>query len=340
MSQIRRIMVNGHGEVVTEHVARPEPGPGEVRVRTVLAGVCGSDTHAQHGRHPHVSLPYAPGHEVVGIVDVAGEQVEGFAPGQRVTVEPTLPCWECKPCRAGTENLCENLDFFGCGHEQGGMAEVFTISARRLHVVPDDLDDHTAALIEPLSTPVHAARIAGPLDGRTVVILGGGTIGLLMLAAVRAAGARRVVLTDRLAAKRALAEELGADATVDAAAPDATEQVRASLGESADAVFDCVAITATVAQGVELARKGGTVVIVGVPTADLVVPLPIVQDEQIRIQGSATYVPEDVRAAIALLQSGRVPAERIVTAERPEAEAAEAFADAVSGAHIKVVIRW
>ncbi|WP_018155164.1 zinc-dependent alcohol dehydrogenase [Demetria terragena] len=340
MADIRRIVVDRHGEVVTEQATMPEPGPQEVRVRTVLVGVCGSDTHAQHGRHPHVPLPYAPGHEVLGIVDAVGEQVTDFSPGQRVTVEPTLPCWDCKQCRGGDENLCENLKFFGCGHEQGGMAQLFTIAARRLHHVPDELDDHTAALIEPLSTPVHAVRIAGPLEGRSVAIIGGGTIGLLTLAAARAAGARRVVLTDPLAAKRALAAELGADAVVDAAAPHATAQIRAALGESADVVFDCVAITPTVAQGVELARKGGTVAIVGVPTDDLVVPLPIVQDEQIRLQGSATYVAQDVRAAIELLQSGAVPADRIVTSERPEAEAAQAFRDAISGEQIKVVIRW
>ena len=79
-------------------------------------------------------------------------------PGKRVTVEPDLPCWACKQCRAGRENLCENLGFFGCGSEQGGMADLFTIDARRVHPVPEDLDDATAALIEPLATPVHAAR--------------------------------------------------------------------------------------------------------------------------------------------------------------------------------------
>ena len=97
-------------------------------------GVCGSDLHAAHGRHPFVPLPYLPGHEVVGVVRELGAEVTSVRPGQRVVIEPTLPCWTCKMCTTGRENLCENLQFFGCGYSQGGMAELFTIRADRLHV--------------------------------------------------------------------------------------------------------------------------------------------------------------------------------------------------------------
>ena len=101
-----------------------------------------------------------------------GSAVEAWTPGQRVTLEPDLPCWTCKMCTSGRENLCENLQFFGCGYRQGGMADYFTIAADRLHPVPDSLDDHAAALIEPLSTPVHAVRLAGDVAGRAVAVLG------------------------------------------------------------------------------------------------------------------------------------------------------------------------
>ncbi len=165
------------------------------------------------------------------------------------------------------------------------MADFFTIPADRLHAVPDDLDDLTAALIEPLSTPVHAVRLAGDVAGRSVAVLGAGPIGLLVLAVVRAHGARRVVVTDVLPAKRERALSLGADDVVDAAAADVADQVRAALGESADVVFDCVAVQATVTQAVALASKGGTVVVVGVPARDVTVPLPVIQDHQIRDPG-------------------------------------------------------
>src|SRR6266704_2353157 len=158
---MRRVVVYP-GRIAVETADIPVPGPGEVLVRTLAAGVCGSDLHAARGRHPFVALPYRPGHEVVGIVQAAGPVTAGpvtedagaqvRAPGQRVIVTPYLPCWHCKMCATGRENLCENLRFFGCGYPQGGMADYFTLPAGRLFPVPDALNDHSAALIEPLST--------------------------------------------------------------------------------------------------------------------------------------------------------------------------------------------
>ena len=111
------------GRIAVEQAEVPAPGPGEALVRTLAAGVCGSDLHAARGRHPFVALPYRPGHEVVGIIEATGAGVAGRAPGQRVIVTPYLPCWTCKMCASGRENLCENLRFFGCGYPQGGMAD-------------------------------------------------------------------------------------------------------------------------------------------------------------------------------------------------------------------------
>ena len=275
---MRRVMV-GKDSVEVVPAATPVPGPDEALVRTVVAGVCGSDTHAMHGLHPFITLPYAPGHEVCGVV-VGGSVLPA---GTRVTVEPDLPCWSCKQCRAGRENICENLRFFGCAHDQGGMADYFTIDRRRLHVVPDDLDWPTAALIEPLSTPVHATGLAGDVRDRTVAILGAGTIGLLLLKLARAN-------------------------------------------------------QATMLQAVALANKGGTVVVVGVPAGEVSVPLHTLQDSQIRIQGSATYLPEDYTDAIGLLRDGVVTPAEFVTSIRPLEDTADAFRDADSGTHIKVLI--
>jgi threonine dehydrogenase-like Zn-dependent dehydrogenase len=214
VSTMRRVVVHP-GRIAVEAADIPAPGPGEALVRTLAAGVCGSDLHAARGRHPFVSLPYRPGHEVVGVIEAVGSAVEARA-GQRVIVEPDLPCWACKMCTSGRENLCENLQFFGCGYAQGGMADYFTLAANRLHPVPDALDDHTAALIEPLSTPVHAVRLAGDVTARSVAVLGAGTIGLLTLAVLRAHGAGKVVSTDPNLSKRERAAALGADATIDA----------------------------------------------------------------------------------------------------------------------------
>ena len=335
MNTMRRIVVYP-GRIAVEAADVPAPGPDEALVRTLVAGVCGSDLHAARGHHPFVPLPYRPGHEVVGVIETAGSA--GGTPGQRVIVEPYLPCWTCKMCTSGRENLCENLQFFGCGYAQGGMADYFTLAANRLHPVPEEFDDHTAALIEPLSTPVHAVRLAGDVAGRSVAVLGAGTIGLLTLAVLRAHGAGRVVSTDPNPAKRARAGALGADPAIDARTPDVAGQVRRALGGSADIVFDCVAIQSSVDQAIAIADKGGTVMVVGVPAREVTVPLPIVQDHQIRIQGSATYLPEDYAESAGLLARGAVRTADFVTATRPLAQVAEAFDLASSGNHVKVLL--
>ena len=218
------------------------------------------------------------------------------------------------------------------------MADYFTVDARRIHVIPDELDDRAAALIEPLSTPVHAVRLAGGVGGRTVAILGAGTIGLLLLRTVVAQGAKGVVVTAPRAERRRLALALGADGAVDALADDAVEQVRTALGESADVVFDCVASETTTRQAIGMADKGGTVVVLGVPSGPVQLPLQLVQDRQIRIQGSATYLPEDVADSIALLTSGVVRADDFVTSVVPMESIAEAFEQAASPRHIKVLV--
>jgi len=241
-------------------------------------------------------------------------------------------------CSTGRENICENLQFFGCGYAEGGLADFFTLPASRLHIIPDDLTDQQAVLIEPLATPVHAARLAGDLTGKKVAILGCGTIGLLMLAAARFGGAKRIVMTDLLDSKRARAMTLGADSVVDAADPNVTALALSELGETADVAFDCVSIQSTVDLAIALVDKGGLVVTIGVPEKSVTIPLPIVQDHQICIQGAATYLAEDYADAVKIIRSGAVSPESIITSTYPLADADKAFVAAASGNEVKVVL--
>lgn len=335
---IHRVTVSALKGIEVVEVPRPPLHTGEVRVRMTVAGVCGSDLHATTGNHPFVPLPYNPGHEVVGVVTEVGPNVDGVGVADRVTIEPTLPCWACKMCCTQRSNLCENLQFFGCGYEQGGMADEFTISASRIHVLPNDLDDLQSALIEPLATPVHAVRLANDVKGKAVVVIGAGTIGLLMLKALRHAGANTIVMTDMLASKRQRALGLGADAVVDAAVKDVPAAVREELGESADVVFDCVATQPTIDQAVAMALKGGTVVVVGVAATAVTVPLPMIQDQEVRIQGSATYMPEDYEGATEIIRSGAVNPADFITGQYSMDQVAEAFAAASGGEHVKVIL--
>jgi 2-desacetyl-2-hydroxyethyl bacteriochlorophyllide A dehydrogenase len=339
LRSMRGTVVSAPGRVELEPMTLSEPAAGEVVVRLLAGGICGSDAHLSHGLHHSIGLPYRPGHEVVGLVERAGADVELMS-GTRVVVDPMVPCRRCKYCSDGRSNLCTETSFFGCGTPSGGLADFFTISASQAVPVPSDLSDMEAVLIEPLSTPVHAVLLAGgDLTGKSVVILGAGTIGLLTLIAARRAGAAYVAVSNTTPAKLGVARSLGADSTHDASARGMVEDIRADLGGSADVVFDCVAAQATTDQAVRLADRGGTVIVVGIPLTPVTLSLPVLQDRQIRLQGSATYTREDIHDAMTILGEGVVPAETLITGRYPLNDVSAAFAAATSRSHIKVVVQ-
>jgi 2-desacetyl-2-hydroxyethyl bacteriochlorophyllide A dehydrogenase len=216
------------------------------------------------------------------------------------------------------------------------MADAFTAPASRFHPVPDSLTDTQAALVEPLSTAVHAVRMAGQLAGADVAVLGGGTIGLLTLIAAIRAGARAVAVSEPRESKRQRALRLGAAFCADPLMADPVPPIREALGGHADVTFDCVSSQASTGQAIRLAENGGTVMVVGVAAKDVTIPLPIIQDREIRLAGSAMYVREDVLRAIDLMTDGAVPAGELVTATLLLAEGAQAFKRAASGDDVKV----
>ncbi|MFF3542082.1 zinc-binding dehydrogenase [Streptomyces platensis] len=336
--QIRRVLVRSLADITLEQVPAPVPGDDELLVRTTVVGVCGSDTHAAAGHHPFIDLPYHPGHEAVGTVAAAGSGADGFAPGDRVIVEPNLYCGRCAQCRSGRYNICQELKVFGC-QTPGAMADLFTIPADRVHRVPDGMTDFQAALVEPLATPVHAVAKAGDLTGRSVAVLGAGPIGLLTVIAARHAGAARVAVTDLLPGKRERALRLGADTALPAAAPDLVAQAHAALGGPADVVFDCVAREQSMAQATGLVAKGGHIVVVGVGAAGATpVRLDLVQDREIRIEGTLMYTSEDYRAAMSLIASGAVDPADFVTATYALEDAARAFTASLDPEQVKVLV--
>jgi L-iditol 2-dehydrogenase len=338
---MRQVLVAGLDEVTVVDSPIPVPRAGEVRVAITLAGICGSDTHAIAGHHPMLSPPYYPGHELVGIVDECGAGVDRFSPGQRVMVKPNVECGTCVNCRDGRTNGCQTLQWIGCdpfGVQPGGMAEFMVAPVANIFAIPEEMSDNDSALLEPLATPVHAVRLAGPIGGSNVVILGAGTIGLLSLVAARAAGAGKVVVTDMEPSKLDRALEHGADAVVAATADDFASAVKSSLGGFADVVLDCVGIEASIRQAISVLRRTGTVMIVGVPPRDGVVQLPLVQDWELRIQGSANYTAEDIETAIDIASQGAVLGDTIVSHRFGIEDAVEAFAVAAQGVAGKVVI--
>jgi L-iditol 2-dehydrogenase len=332
---MRQVVVPHRGRVEVVEVPLPLPGRGELRVRTQVVGICGSDVHALAGEHPFIELPYSPGHEVAGTVDALGPGVAGPPLGTRVLLEPNLVCGCCEYCTSGRYNLCEQLVVVGC-QTPGAMADAFVAPASRFHVVPQGMDDSRAALVEPMSTVTHAIRLAGDVRGRRVVVLGGGTIGLLIVLAARSSGAKMIALTELIAAKRELAKCLGADIAIDPTSDRAVADIRSAFDGPADVVFDCVSSQVSILQAIAMAERGGRVVVVGVPTQDVRIPLATIQDREIRIEGSAMYTGEDVHRAIQLVGDPSFPTHDIVTATLPLDEAERAFELAASGDQVKV----
>lgn len=338
---MQRVLVAEVGSVIVEDAAVPDPGSGEVRVTMLRAGICGSDTHAAAGQHPLLPPPYHPGHEAVGTVSALGAGVTGLTVGQRVILKPNVTCGTCVNCAAGRGNACQSLEWVGCdpsGRRPGAMAEEFIAPADNLLPVPDALSDDEAVLIECLGTPTHAARLVrDELPRGRVLVIGAGTIGLLAVIVAARAGAR-VVVSDLDPGKRERALRHGADAAVDPAGEDFTAQVTGALDGPADVVFDCVANARSAAQAIDALRRAGTLLVVGVPAGDFALPMALVQDHEMRIQGCANYTTEDLQAAIETALDGGLPAGEIISEALPLSRAREAFDHA--GAHTsgKVVL--
>jgi L-iditol 2-dehydrogenase len=296
----------------------PEPGPREVLVEVTAVGVCGSDVHYyEHGRiGDHVvRAPLVLGHEAAGRVAAAGAEVTGHAVGDRVALEPGVPCGRCRECRAGRYNLCAEVVFFGTPPVDGAFADYVTIHEDFAFTLPDSLSDDAGALMEPLSVAVWACRKAGVSAGDRVLVTGAGPIGLLAMQVARAFGATQVEISDVSEPRLALAQRTGVTRALRAGEDEAAE---------ADALIECSGDAAALAAGVRALRPAGTAVVVGMGPGDTAeVPLSLIQNREIWLTGTFRYA-NTYPAAIALAASGRVSLEPLITGHFPleETEAA------------------
>jgi 2-desacetyl-2-hydroxyethyl bacteriochlorophyllide A dehydrogenase len=339
MAEVRRVVVKGIDDVLIETVQAPSPGIGEVLVEPTLVGICGSDVHAAHGRHPFVPLPFEPGHEVVGRIVEVGGGVDRSQIGRRVIIDPSAHCGHCEQCQAGRYNICDSIDVFGC-LSPGGLTDIFAIPAERTIPIPEDVTDEVAVLTEPMSTPVHAVGRAGDLSGKRVVVVGAGAIGAFIAICAQRAGAAVVVVEDVVQSKLDRALRLGATAVVDSTSPTAVADVVAALGGKAHVVFDTVANEATVAAAIRsLLVKGGRLMLVGVPAGAVKVDLHLVQDNELEIIGNLMFLREDMMSALGILRSNAFPIDEIVSAVFSLEDVSEAFLAADSRETVKVLVR-
>ena len=277
----------------------------EVLVKVEACGVCGTDVHIVEGTS-HSTPPVVLGHEYAGIVEDCGKVIDRAIVGRRVAVDPNIACRSCYFCHRGLVHLCENLRALGVDID-GGMAEYCIVPVHQVYQLPDGMTSELSAFVEPVSCAVHGVDRAHIQTGDTVLILGGGTIGLIMLQLVRSAGAARTILVEPVTHKQDIARRLGADEVLDPAVTDIRSALLDLTGVGADVVIECVGKPATMQRAIELARRGGTVEFFGVCAIGETIPVEPnqVYFKEINIIGS--YInPHTFARAILLLQTGRV----------------------------------
>jgi len=301
------------GKIEFRQVDKPTIKDDEVLMQTKRIGVCGSDIHVYHGKHPYTSYPVVQGHEVSGIVAEVGQAVEGIAVGDKVTFTPQVVCGECYPCRHGMYHVCEKLKVMG--FQTGGAAQqYFVLPKWNVFKLPDDISLDHAAMIEPVSVGAHAVRRGGDVSGKKVLVLGAGTIGNLVAQVARAFGAAAVMITDVSDYKLAKARACGIDFVINTSHEDLNAALVRDFGSNrADLILECVGAQATATQSVECARKGTTVVIVGVFGEKPVVNLGFVQDRELNLIGTAMYQKTDYEGAIELVTSGKMRLGELLT---------------------------
>ncbi|MEA2132714.1 MAG: L-iditol 2-dehydrogenase [Solirubrobacteraceae bacterium] len=301
-------MLHAAGDVRMEERDRPQPGPREVLVQITAVGVCGSDVHYyEHGRiGPFVvEAPLVLGHESAGRVAELGEGASKHAVGDRVTLEPGVPCGRCRECRAGRYNLCADVVFFATPPIDGAFAEFVAIHEDFAFALPDSLSDEEGALMEPLSVGVWACQKAGVSAGDRVLVTGAGPIGQLAMQCALAFGATEVIVSDVNERRLALAERTGATRVVRPGEP---------LDDlDADALIECSGHPDALTAGIKALRPAGVAVLVGMgPGEEGTLPLSVIQTREIWLTGTFRYA-NTYPTAIALAASGRVDLKAIIS---------------------------
>lgn len=315
---MRAVVISAPGSIRVESVADPTPRSGEVLVRVGACGICGTDLHVLDGHSPLARYPLIPGHEFAGEVVALGSEIaEGrgeaaITIGSRVAIEPNLYCGYCEPCRTGHENLC--LNYHAIGVTAGGaMAQYVSVPWKKVNPLPKSISLQEGALIEPISCAVHGMHRLQPKSGDTVLIIGAGTMGLLLLQLLVRGGASRVVMIDVNIQRLARAETLGASRTY--------TDIQHALKEEPPG-FDCVVDATGVASVVESAftavKRGGKLMIFGVASPEARISLsPFrIYNEEITVLGSMAVL-FSFQPALDLMSAGIINTKAMLTAELP-----------------------
>ncbi|MBI5643153.1 MAG: alcohol dehydrogenase catalytic domain-containing protein [Deltaproteobacteria bacterium] len=309
----RAAIFKGPGELEINDVTAPELNPGEVLVRVKACGICGSDLNI-FKRNPPIPKFWG-GHEISGEVAGLGPGVDGFKTGEKVSVAPLIPCGECEQCRAGLENICSKCLFISF-NVRGGFSEYVTAPKENIYRLPESAALDEAVLLEPLADVIHSFKRAGGVQGKRVVVVGSGTIGLLTVNAAKALGALKALSVGKYPHQRSKAMELGADGVFDPAGGGLEEAILEKFeGTKADLVFETVGgyESESITQAINILRPGGTIILSGVHYKTPNMNLKNLTEREIEVKGTQRYRREDFAEAVELFGRGVIKAGLLVT---------------------------
>jgi L-iditol 2-dehydrogenase len=318
---MKALLLASYNDLQVEEIQTPVAGRDELLIRVAACGICGSDVHGYDGSSGRRIPPIVMGHEAAGTVEAVGPDVRGFGPGDRVTFDSTVYCGGCDFCREGMVNLCNDRQVIGvsCGEYRraGAFAEFLAVPARIAYHLPEALSFEEAAMLEAVSVALHGVAVSKMAAGESVLVIGAGMIGLLLLQAARAAGSSRVYVADVDETRLKLAKELGADRVIHGSGVALVEEIlRVTDGRGVDLVLEAVGRDETIAAGIDCVRKGGTVTLVGNISPQIVLPLQKVVSRQIRLQGSCASAGEYPQA-MELIANGKIKVAPLITAVAP-----------------------
>ena len=323
---MRQAVMNAPGEIAFQDAQAPVPGKGQVRIRVQRIGVCGSDIHVFHGKHPFVTYPLIQGHEYAGVIESIGEDVDGVTVGDKVTATPQEVCGACAPCRRGQYNACEELKVRGF-QAPGCAQDLFVTEADKIVMLPADFAPEQGAFVEPVAVAAHSTGRAGDLNGKNVVVAGAGTIGNFVAQACKCRGAAKVLITDISDFRLDVARQVGVGATCNVTGVPLGEAAAREFGSQGfDVAVEVSGAEASLSSLVAEIGKGGTLLIVGVYGEKPRVDMSVVCEHELAVMGSMMYRHEDWEQAVRWIASGEVKTESLVSKHFPFEQYAEAYA--------------
>jgi L-idonate 5-dehydrogenase len=325
---MKSIVIHAAKDLRIEDQPVETPSAGQVQIRLAVGGICGSDLHYfNHGGFGPIRLkqPMILGHEVSGYVTELGAGVTSLKLGQLVAVSPSRPCYDCQYCRSAQFNHCLNMRFYGSAmpfpHIQGAFREILVADASQC-AVADGLSAGEAAMAEPLAVCLHAVNRAGPLLGKSVLVTGCGPIGVLCILAARRAGADLIVATDLGAFTLGMAQQAGADITINMATGEGLAGYTAGKG-SFDVLFECSGAAPALTAAIAAMRPGGTIVQLGLG-GDMTLPVQAMTAKELILKGSFRF-HDEFFTGVSLMQKGLIDVKPLITQTFPLSEAVKAF---------------